>query len=98
MSSSEVHDRRRAQDYVCTQGRIQDPGPPLKSETWDFLFFPVQIKKKIFFGPRKSDLGPSPERFIVLAVEESPDDAALLEIALTSPDRTVHIVDGVLAA
>ncbi len=32
------------------------------------------------------------ERFVVLAVEENPDDAALLEVALTSADRTVHIV------
>ena len=38
------------------------------------------------------DLGPSPERFVVLAVEENPDDAALLEVALKASNRRVHIV------
>jgi len=40
-----------------------------------------------------SGLDPSnSERFVVVAVEENPDDAALLELALASTDRTVHIV------
>ena len=40
-----------------------------------------------------SGLGPEPsQHFVVLAVEESPDDAALLELGLESPDRTLHIV------
>ena len=40
-----------------------------------------------------SGIGPEPsQHFVVLAVEESPDDAALLELGLESPDRTLQIV------
>jgi len=40
-----------------------------------------------------SKLRPSgPERWMVLVVEDNPDDVALLELALASADRTVHIV------
>lgn len=45
------------------------------------------------------ELGPADsERFVVLAVEENPDDALLLEVALAAKGRALHVVPTVAAA
>ncbi len=46
-----------------------------------------------------ASLGPEPsQHFVVLAVEENPDDAALLELGLDAPDRTIHTASTIAEA
>jgi len=62
--------------------RAKDPGLLEAGGTLQLLL------EEVVSGCEPSDS----ERFVVVAVEENPDDAALLELALASSDRTVHIV------
>jgi CheY-like chemotaxis protein len=54
---------------------------------------------KVLLEHLVANLGPTePEGLTILAVEENPDDAVLLETALTSPNRSLRIVGTVAEA